>query len=105
MEIQLNAMVTDVDRNGLMVKYQDGTTKRIEAATKVWSAGVAASPLGADLARQSDTEIDRAGRVKVLPDLTIPGHPNVWVVGDMASVEGFRARRRARSRAAGTRRT
>ncbi|BBY97374.1 NAD(P)/FAD-dependent oxidoreductase [Mycolicibacterium fallax] len=87
-EIQLNAMVTDVDRNGLMVKYQDGTTKRIEAATKVWSAGVAASPLGADLARQSDTEIDRAGRVKVLPDLTIPGHPNVWVVGDMASVEG-----------------
>ncbi len=87
-EIQLNAMVTDVDRNGLVVKYKDGTTKRIESATKVWSAGVAASPLGADLARQSDTEIDRAGRVKVLPDLTIPGHPNVWVVGDMAFVEG-----------------
>jgi len=87
-EIQLNAMVTDVDRNGLVVKYKDGTTKRIESATKVWSAGVAASPLGADLARQSDTEIDRAGRVKVLPDLTIPGHSNVWVVGDMAFVEG-----------------
>ncbi|MCV7192844.1 NAD(P)/FAD-dependent oxidoreductase [Mycolicibacterium brumae] len=87
-EIQLNAMVTDVDRNGLVVKYKDGTSKRIESATKVWSAGVAASPLGADLARQSDTEIDRAGRVKVLPDLTIPGHPNVWVVGDMAFVEG-----------------
>jgi NADH dehydrogenase len=49
---------------------------------------VAASPLGRDLAAQSDTEIDRAGRVKVNPDLSIPGHPNVFVVGDMAFVEG-----------------
>ncbi len=87
-EIQLNAMVTDVDRNGLTVKHKDGTINRIEAACKVWSAGVAASPLGRDLAEQSDTELDRAGRVKVLPDLTIPGHPNVWVVGDMMAVEG-----------------
>ena len=55
---------------------------------KVWSAGVSASPLGRDLAEQSDTEIDRAGRVKVLPDLSIPGHPNVFVIGDMAYVEG-----------------
>ncbi len=87
-EIQLGAMVTDVDRNGLTVKYTDGTVKRIEASCKVWSAGVSASPLGKDLANQSDTEIDRAGRVKVGPDLTIPGHPNVWVVGDMAAVDG-----------------
>jgi NADH:ubiquinone reductase (H+-translocating) len=87
-EIQLNAMVTDVDRNGITVKDPDGTIRRIEAACKVWSAGVSASPLGRDLASQSDTEVDRAGRVKVLPDLTIPGHPNVWVVGDMAAVEG-----------------
>jgi NADH dehydrogenase len=49
---------------------------------------VSASPLGKDLADQSETEIDRAGRVKVLPDLTIPGHPNVFVVGDMAAVDG-----------------
>ena len=87
-EIQLNAMVTDVDRNGITVKEKDGTTRRIEAATKVWSAGVQASPLGRDLAAQSDTEIDRAGRVKVNPDLSIPGHPNVFVVGDMAFVPG-----------------
>ncbi|MBO0675997.1 NAD(P)/FAD-dependent oxidoreductase [Mycolicibacterium sp. S2-37] len=87
-EIQLNAMVTDVDRNGITVKDKDGTTRRIESACKVWSAGVAASPLGRDLAQQSEVEVDRAGRVKVLPDLTIPGHPNVWVVGDMAAVEG-----------------
>lgn len=87
-EIQLNAMVTDVDRNGLTVKDQDGTIRRIESACKVWSAGVAASPLGRDLANQSDVEVDRAGRVKVEPDLSIPGHPNVFVVGDMAFVEG-----------------
>ena len=87
-EIQLGAMVTDVDRNGLTVKYKDGSIRRIESATKVWSAGVAASPLGRDLAAQSGVELDRAGRVKVLPDLTVPGHPNVWVVGDMMAVDG-----------------
>lgn len=87
-EIQLNAMVTDVDRNGITVKDKDGTIRRIESACKVWSAGVQASPLGRDLANQSDTEIDRAGRVKVNPDLSIPGHPNVFVVGDMAFVDG-----------------
>ena len=87
-EIQLGAMVTDVDRDGITVKDSDGTTRRIESACKVWSAGVSASPLGRDLARQSAVELDRAGRVKVLPDLSMPGHPNVFVVGDMAAVEG-----------------
>jgi NADH dehydrogenase len=87
-EIQLGAMVTDVDRNGITVKDSDGTIRRIESATKVWSAGVSASPLGRDLADQSDVELDRAGRVKVLPDLSLPGHRNVFVVGDMAAVEG-----------------
>ncbi|MGE2721874.1 NAD(P)/FAD-dependent oxidoreductase [Mycolicibacterium celeriflavum] len=87
-DIQLGAMVTDVDRNGITVKDSDGTIRRIESATKVWSAGVAASPLGRDLAEQSEAEVDRAGRVLVQPDLTLPGHPNVFVVGDMAHVEG-----------------
>lgn len=87
-EVQLGAMVTDVDQNGLTVKYSDGTIRRIDSACKVWSAGVSASPLGKDLAEQSGVELDRAGRVKVLPDLTLPGHPNVFVVGDMAAVDG-----------------
>src|SRR5215469_16822490 len=87
-EIQLGAMVTDVDRGGITVKDSDGTERRIESATKVWSAGVQASGLGRDLAEQSPVELDRAGRVKVLPDLSIPGHPNVFVIGDMAAVEG-----------------
>ena len=87
-EIQLGAMVTDVDRDGITVKDSDGTIRRIESACKVWSAGVSASALGRDLARQSAVELDRAGRVKVLPDLSLPGHPSVFVIGDMAAVEG-----------------
>lgn len=87
-EIQLNAMVTDVDRNGITVKDPDGTTRRIECATKVWSAGVSASPLGKQMADQSTAEVDRAGRIKVGPDLSVPGYPNVFVIGDMAAVEG-----------------
>ncbi len=87
-EIQLCSMVTDVDRDGLTVIDPDGTIRRIESACKVWSAGVSASPLGKQIAEQSGADIDRAGRVKVLPDLTVPGHPNVFVIGDMAAVDG-----------------
>ena len=87
-EIQLGVTVVDVDRDGLTVKDSDGTTRRIESACKVWSAGVSASPLGKLIAEQAGAAVDRAGRVEVLPDLTLPGHPNVFVIGDMASVPG-----------------
>ena len=87
-EIHLGTMVTDVDANGLTVKGSDGAIRRIESQCKVWSAGVSASPLGKVIADQSKAEVDRAGRVKVLSDLSIPGHPNVFVIGDMAYVEG-----------------
>lgn len=87
-EVKLNTMVTDVDYMGLTVK-EDGAEHRIEAAVKVWSAGVQASPLGKQIAEQSDgTEVDRAGRVLVEPDLTVKGHPNVFVIGDLMSVPG-----------------
>lgn len=86
-EIQLNAMVTNVDYMGITVKDKDGTERRIECACKVWSAGVQASPLGKMIAQQSDgTETDRSGRVVVEPDLTVKGHPNVFVVGDLMAV-------------------
>jgi len=86
-EVQLNAMVDDVDYLGLTVKEKDGTKRRIECACKVWAAGVQASSLGKIIADQSDgTEVDRAGRVVVEPDLTVKGHPNVFVVGDLMSV-------------------
>jgi NADH:ubiquinone reductase (H+-translocating) len=88
-EVQLNAMVTNVDYRGITIKDKAGNERRIESACKVWAAGVAASPLGKMLAEQSDgTEIDRAGRVVVEPDLTVKGHPQVFVIGDLMSVPG-----------------
>lgn len=88
-EVQLNAMVTAVDYKGITIKEKDGGERRIECACKVWAAGVAASPLGKMIAEGSDgTEIDRAGRVIVEPDLTVKGHPNVFVVGDLMFVPG-----------------
>jgi NADH:ubiquinone reductase (H+-translocating) len=88
-DIKLNTMVTDVDYMGLTVKEKDGEQHRIECAVKVWSAGVQASPLGKLVAEQSEgTEVDRAGRVIVEPDLTVKGHPNVFVIGDLMSVPG-----------------
>jgi NADH dehydrogenase len=86
-EVQLGAMVTDVDADGLEIKDADGQVRRIPAATKIWAAGVQASPLGRLLGEQSGAEVDRAGRVAVLPDLTLPGHPEVHVVGDMMSLD------------------
>jgi NADH dehydrogenase len=86
-EVQLGAMVTNVDENGLEVKDSDGTVRRINAATKIWAAGVQASPLGKQLGEQSGAAVDRAGRVTVQPDLTLPGHPEVHVVGDMMSLD------------------
>src|ERR671921_203408 len=86
-EVQLGAMVTDVDADGLDVKDSDGEVRRINAATKIWAAGVQASGLGRILGEQSGAEVDRAGRVSVLPDLTLPGHPEVHVVGDMMSLD------------------
>jgi NADH dehydrogenase len=86
-EVQLGAMVTDVDADGLEVKDADGQVRRISAATKIWAAGVQASPLGRMLAEQSGAEVDRAGRISVLPDLSLPGHPEVHVVGDMMSLD------------------
>ncbi|GED98040.1 NAD(P)/FAD-dependent oxidoreductase [Gordonia crocea] len=87
-EIQLDAMVTNLDYDGLEVKDPDGTVRRIEAQCKVWSAGVQASALGSILTEQTGVELDRAGRVKVGPDLTVPDNPNVFVVGDMMAVDG-----------------
>lgn len=87
-EIQLDAMVIDLDYDGLLVRDKDGTERRIESQCKVWSAGVQASGLGEILREKTGVELDRAGRVKVGPDLSVPGHPNVFVVGDMMAVDG-----------------
>jgi NADH dehydrogenase len=88
-EVQLEAKVVSVDATGIDVEDADGTRRRIEAITKVWAAGVQASPLGAQIGEQSAAPIDRSGRVEVNDDLTVPGRPEVFVVGDMSSLKGF----------------
>jgi NADH dehydrogenase len=88
-EVQLGAMVVAVDERGLEVQDRDGTRRRIEAVTKVWAAGVQASPLGRTLSEQTGAALDRAGRIAVNPDLTLPGHPEVFVVGDMAALDNL----------------
>ncbi|HET8561736.1 MAG TPA: NAD(P)/FAD-dependent oxidoreductase [Marmoricola sp.] len=86
-EVQLGAMVVDVDERGLQVQDKDGTTRRINAVTKVWAAGVRANPLTETLAAQTGASLDKAGRIGVNPDLTLPGHPEVFVVGDMIDLD------------------
>jgi NADH dehydrogenase len=86
-EIHLGARVTGVDEDGIDIEGRDPGLRRIEAATKIWAVGVEAPPLARRLAEASGAETDRAGRVKVLPDCTLPGHPEVFVVGDMMSLD------------------
>jgi NADH dehydrogenase len=88
-EVQLGAMVVAVDEGGLEVQDRDGGRRRIDAVTKVWAAGVQASPLGRTLSEQTGAALDRAGRIAVNPDLTLPGHPEVFVVGDMAALDNL----------------
>jgi NADH dehydrogenase len=88
-EVQLGAMVVGVDRDGITVKDPDGSRRLIPSFCKIWAAGVSASPLARRLAEQCGAEVDRAGRILTEPDLTLPGHPEVYVVGDMASLNGY----------------
>ena len=86
-EIHLGTAVTHVDERGLETNSSGPRLRRIEAASKIWAAGVQASPLGRLLADRTGAEIDRAGRVKVEADLTLPGHPEIFVVGDLMSLD------------------
>ncbi len=87
-ELHMSSIVTDVDRTGVVVKQGDDE-HRIPARTKVWAAGVQASPLAKMLAEASGADVDRAGRVSVLPDCTLTGHPEVFAIGDMMSLDGL----------------
>ncbi|MGE0395135.1 MAG: NAD(P)/FAD-dependent oxidoreductase [Kofleriaceae bacterium] len=78
-EVRLNTLVTAIDDHGVTVT-SNGKEERIGARTVLWAAGVQASPL----AKSLGAPLDRAGRVVVEPDLSIPGHANVFVIGDLA---------------------
>ncbi|MBL0747072.1 NAD(P)/FAD-dependent oxidoreductase [Nocardioides baculatus] len=88
-EVMLGGMVTEVDERGLEVKFKDGRVERINSVAKIWAAGVQANPLGKTLSEQSGAPLDRAGRIGVNPDLTLPGHPEVFVVGDMIALDNL----------------
>jgi len=88
-EVILGAMVTDLDERGLELKYKDGLVERIASVTKIWAAGVQASELGRTLSEQTGAPLDRAGRIAVNPDLTLPGYPEVFVVGDMIALDNL----------------
>ena len=95
-QVRLNARVTSVDPTGIQVEspFSDGGagtgSHRIDCHCVIWAAGVAASPLGRLIAATTGAETDRAGRVKVLPDLSLAGHPDISVVGDLAAAMSHR---------------
>jgi NADH:ubiquinone reductase (H+-translocating) len=87
-ELRMRTRVTDVKPDAIVVQGAEGE-ERIACHTKVWSAGVQASPLAGMLAEATGAGTDRAGHIAVLPDCTLPEHPEVFVVGDMMSLNGL----------------
>ncbi len=85
-EVLVNTRAEDIDADGITVKATDEHTQRIDAHTVIWAAGVQPSPLAVTIAQAADADVDRKGRVRVRPDCSLPGHPDVFVVGDMANL-------------------
>jgi len=86
-EQHMGSIVTHVDQTGVLVRDHDGHETRYEAANILWTAGVEAPPLAAALAAATGAERDRAGRIVVEKNLTIPGHSEISVIGDMMSLD------------------
>jgi NADH:ubiquinone reductase (H+-translocating) len=86
-ELHMGSIVTEVDLGGLTVRDHDGATTRYDVGTVLWTAGVEAPPFAEALAKATGAERDRAGRIVVDPDLTIPGHPEIFVTGDLMSLK------------------
>ena len=85
---RLGVQVTGIDAGGVNLAGPAGV-ERIEARTVLWAAGVKASPLGEILASRTGAVLDRAGRLRVGPDLSLPGHPEIFVIGDLALAENL----------------
>jgi len=84
-DVLLNTMAQAMDLSSVTVKGPGGE-QRIPARTKIWAAGVRASPLATMLAEATGASTDRAGRVAVRPDCSLPGHPEVFAIGDMVAL-------------------
>jgi NADH dehydrogenase len=87
-QVRTSVKVTAIDAQGIALEGPAGT-QQIATHTVLWAAGVAASPLGRMLTEKAGATVDRMGRVMVNPDLTVPGHPEIFVIGDMAHLAGI----------------
>jgi NADH dehydrogenase len=85
-ELHMSTVVTDIDRDGLEARAKDGSTTRHRAGVVLWTAGVEAPPVAAAVAAATGAATDRCGRIAVGDDLTIAGHPEIFVVGDLLSL-------------------
>ncbi len=88
-ELRMGLRVVGVDPFGVDTESAEGDKGRFDCGTVIWAAGVQASPLAGMLAEATGAETDRAGRIAVLPDLSLPGHPEVFAVGDMAAINNL----------------
>jgi NADH dehydrogenase len=79
--------VTGIDESGVTLRTTDGGTEHIASRTVIWAAGVHASPFGQAIARRTGIALDKGGRVPVGPDCAIPGHPEIFIIGDLAHYE------------------
>jgi len=86
-EMHMGSIVTDVDATGLSVRDHDGAVARYDVGTVLWTAGVEAPAFAEALAKATGAKTDRAGRICVQPDLTIAGHPEISVIGDLMSLD------------------
>ena len=84
-EVRTESRVTAIDAGGVEVQPGPADGYRIASRCVIWAAGIAASPLGKQLAHATGAPLDRAGRVQVEPDLSLAGHPEISVVGDLAA--------------------
>jgi NADH dehydrogenase len=82
--VRTGAMVTDVKADSVTIREGD-RTESIPTRTVLWAAGVLASPLGIALSKKAGAPVDKVGRVLVNPDLSVPGHPEIFVIGDLAN--------------------
>ena len=85
-EQHMHSIVTGIDATGLSVRAEDGTQTRYDAGTVLWTAGIAAPSVATAIAQATGAKQDRAGRIEVGPDLSIPGHPEILVTGDVMSL-------------------
>ena len=87
-DLRTGCKVTGIDADGVTYETRDGAataSHRLAAKTVIWAAGVAATPLGRSLGAATGATVDRAGRVVVEPDLSLPDHPEIAVIGDLAA--------------------